>query len=267
MPRRSRQLSLSNIYHVMMRGNEKKKIFLDNEDRNQFVNTLKRMKGEGDSNFHIYAYCLMDNHVHLLLKEGNDDISRAMKRVSVSYAYYFNKKYQRVGHLFQDRFRSEVIENESYLLAAARYIHNNPVKAGIVKNAGAYKWSSYQFYIGKDNTGINLVNADFLLAMFSKDKKRAIKLFIEFTNEVAEDIFIDVDLSEAEQNAVMHDIELISIITEILNKNGQSIEGIKNCRNKKERDALIREIKDNVSVSVRKLSEILGVSKDIVFRA
>jgi putative transposase len=85
----------------------------------------------------------MDNHVHLLTNQGEDSISRIMKRIGTSYAHYFNKKYNRIGHLFQDRFKSETVENDSYLLAVTRYIHNNPVKVGIVDCAFQFQWSSY----------------------------------------------------------------------------------------------------------------------------
>jgi REP element-mobilizing transposase RayT len=85
----------------------------------------------------------MDNHVHLLINEGDDEIGKIMKRINISYSYYFNKKYGRIGHLFQDRFKSEGIDSDAYLLSVVRYIHNNPVKAGLVKNIEEYKWSSY----------------------------------------------------------------------------------------------------------------------------
>lgn len=267
MPRFPRQLSNSHTYHVMIRGNEKKQIFLDNGDRNRFLDTLGKMKD--DVNFHIYAYCLMDNHVHLLIKEGYDNISKIMKRVNVSYAYYFNKKYGRVGHLFQDRFRSEVIEDDTYLLVAARYIHNNPVKAGIVQKPAEYEWSSYNAYINKDDARANLVSKDMLLSMFSDSRISAIKQFKEFTHEYREDErFIDIELDDVKKNPGMNEAELRSKISNVLSKRGTSIDYIKTCKSKKERDALIREIKENINkCSIRQLARVLGVSKDIVFRS
>ncbi|MCC5468750.1 transposase, partial [Pelosinus sp. Bkl1] len=89
----------------------------------------------------------MDNHIHLIIKEGKDPIASIVKRIATSYSYYFNKKYKRIGHVFQERFKSENIEDESYLLAAIRYVHQNPVKPGIGAVDG-YKWSSYRDYIG-----------------------------------------------------------------------------------------------------------------------
>ncbi len=133
MPRQQRNKSKSGYYHIMIRGNERKNIFLDEQDKSRFVEILNDKKKS--VSFYLQAFCLMDNHVHLMISEGVDDIARVMKRITVSYVYYFNKKYKRIGHLFQDRFRSEVVEDDNYVLSLARYIHQNPVKAGIVNQA------------------------------------------------------------------------------------------------------------------------------------
>ncbi|MFZ5753516.1 MAG: REP-associated tyrosine transposase [Bacillota bacterium] len=265
MARYPRRMSHTQVYHVMLRGNEKKDIFLDDQDRNQFIDTLGKMKE--DKNYYIYAYCLMDNHVHLLIKEANDNIARIMKRITVSYVYYFNKKYARVGHLFHDRFRSEIIDNDSYLLAAARYIHNNPVKAGLVKSAGNYKWSSYKAYVCGERARGNLISTEFLLSMFSEDPKIAVREFIRFTQQVNEDKFLDFQPSAEEECLSINDKELKERIENILGKHGRSVEELKKCVSREERDALIREIKGSISTSVRQLSKLLGISKDIVFRA
>ena len=111
MPRQVRQISKSQIYHVITRGNERRNIFLDDEDKKRFMDILCEKKR--DKEYVLYAFCLMDNHVHLIIREGTDTISRIMKRINTGYAYYFNKKYKRVGHVFQDRFKSEAIESEA----------------------------------------------------------------------------------------------------------------------------------------------------------
>lgn len=85
--------------------------------------------------------------MHLMIREGMEDVAKIMKRITVSYVYYFNKKYKRIGHLFQDRFRSEIVEGDGYALSLTRYIHENPVKAGVVRGIGDYKWSSYNGYL------------------------------------------------------------------------------------------------------------------------
>lgn len=89
----------------------------------------------------VYAYCLMDNHVHLLLNTNHDDLAVIMKSIAVRYASFYNWKYSRTGHVFQDRFKSEPIEDERYLLAVVRYIHNNPIKAGMIEKPADYEWS------------------------------------------------------------------------------------------------------------------------------
>ena len=98
------------------------------------------------ASFVLHAYCLMDNHVHLLLQEQEETLGEIMKRVGVSYAYWFNRKYERVGHLFQGRFRSETVEDDAYFLTVLRYIHQHPVQAKLVARCSDYPWSSYAAY-------------------------------------------------------------------------------------------------------------------------
>jgi putative transposase len=123
LARQARSKSESGIYHVMLRGNERKPVFLDEEDKNRLVEIMLQKKEAAGS--HLYAYCIMDNHVHMVIREleNGQPLETLMKRIGVTYALYFNKKYKRVGHVFQDRFRSEVIEDESYLLSVIRYVH------------------------------------------------------------------------------------------------------------------------------------------------
>lgn len=262
MPRYARKKSNSKVYHVMLRGIDRMLIFLDDNDRNRFLETMDRMKKEGE--YEIYAYCLMDNHIHLLLKEGEDEVQRSLKRIGVSYAYYFNKKYDRVGHVFQDRFRSEPIQDDSYLLAAARYIHNNPVKAGIVNKPIDYLWSSYREYVefGKDS---ERVNTRVILGIFSHNEKNAIKKFIEFTNETTKEEFIDIDNKAEKPAKPAKNAE--QIIEELLKSQGYSLNEIRNLKDRKQRDEVLRNIKEKSLMSIRELARVLGISKDIIFRA
>jgi len=142
-----RQLRKTGEYlHVIVRGIGKQILFEDAEDNKKYLLYLQKYAKE--AGISILAYCLMENHVHLLIHDQDGNISVFMKKMGVSYAQYFNRKYERTGHLFQDRFKSEVIKNEVYLLSVYRYILNNPVKAGICR-AAEYPWSSYQEYKGK----------------------------------------------------------------------------------------------------------------------
>jgi len=265
MARNARRLSSSNIYHVMIRGNDKKRIFFDIEDRKRFLIILEKTKL--NNNYYILAYCLMNNHVHLLIREGSENISQTMKRINVAYAYYFNHKYKRIGHLFQDRFRSEIIEDDIYLMVAARYIHNNPMKAGLVGRSEDYPWSSYRAYIYKDEESIRLINRDLLIGIFSNDQEDAVKQLIAFTNEAEDDQLIDVDYNKVEKSTSITDTEVRDQTIEILKQYEESIDYLRSCQNKKERNIRIREIKEYTGASVRQLSNILGISKDIIFRA
>ncbi|MGV8147276.1 MAG: transposase [Alkaliphilus sp.] len=121
MPRQKRKISEIGIYHIMIRGINRQMIFEDDEDYCKFLEVLKTTKEK--SEFEIYGYCLMGNHVHLLLREGKESLSKVMQRICSCFVYWYNSKYDRYGHLFQERFKSEVVENEAYLITVLRYIH------------------------------------------------------------------------------------------------------------------------------------------------
>lgn len=262
MARYPRRKSDSKVYHVMLRGIDRMPLFFDNEDRIRFLETMDRMNQE--KQYEIYAYCLMDNHLHLLIQEGEDTLQRSLKRIGVSYAYYYNKKYVRIGHVFQDRFRSEAIEDDSYLLAAIRYIHNNPVKAGIVVGALDYPWSSYHEYI-KYGKNSERVNTKVLLDMFSLDETNATKELIKFTNEPYEDKFIDIDNKAEKPEKTVRNGP--NVIEELLKCRGHSLSEIRYLKDRVKRDEILRELKGKSSMSVRELSRHLGIGKDIIFRA
>ena len=142
MPRQARKHAESGIYHVMLRGINQQLVFEDEEDNEKFLWILKECKEV--SGYKLLAYCLMGNHIHLLIKEGMEPLEQIFKRIGGRFVYWYNIKYRRVGHLFQDRFKSEPVENDEYLLSVIRYIHQNPVKAGICKNAEDYPYSSWK---------------------------------------------------------------------------------------------------------------------------
>ena len=145
MARQSRQPSGTGIYHVMMRGINHENIFEEHEDYYQFLNTLDMMARSYDPdgsslgrNYILYAYCLISNHIHLLIREREDTIGMAIKRIASSYVYYYNHKYSRDGHLFCKRFKSETVNDMAYFLNLLRYIHQNPVMAGMVSEVKDY---------------------------------------------------------------------------------------------------------------------------------
>ena len=142
MPRTGRKISSTGIYHAMVRGINRQNIFHNKEYYSKYLNILRQVASDGGH--HILGYCLMRNHVHLLIDTGESGISEIMKRLGIRYAQWYNRKKERCGHVFQDRFKSETVETERYLLTVIRYIHQNPVKAGIVANAEDYPWSSFK---------------------------------------------------------------------------------------------------------------------------
>jgi len=147
MPRRARVKSSTGIYHVMLRGINRQTLFLCDEDNERFLQIIEDCKEL--SGFEIYGYCLMGNHVHILLKECKENLEQVFKRIGTRYAYWYNRKYMRSGHLFQDRYKSEAVESDPYFVVVLRYIHQNPKKAGLCKSIDKYKWSSYGNYLGK----------------------------------------------------------------------------------------------------------------------
>ncbi len=154
------------FYHVYNRGIRKQNIFLDNKDYQRYTDRLKEYKGKHQVS--IIAYCLMPNHVHLLIRQnGPQPASKFIQRLHTAYSMYFNKKYSEVGHLFQNRFKAKIISKDEYLMHLSRYIHLNPEK--LLRKLPGYKWSSYGDYIGRSDTH-GLVDTKFILDMFRKKK-------------------------------------------------------------------------------------------------
>jgi len=171
MPRVSRKKSNSGLYHIVMRGINRQIVFEDEEDSRKFIHTLQKYKNICE--YQLHAYCLMGNHVHLLLKEGKESLETVMRRICGSYVLWYNKKYSRVGYLFQDRFKSEPVEDNRYYLIVLRYIFQNPVKAGIVTRIENYSWSNFSHYL----EGSHWTDTEFALDIFDTDRTSAIRKF------------------------------------------------------------------------------------------
>lgn len=260
MPRHARSICETGIYHVMLRGNERKKIFLDEYDRSRFINTTFDKISEENSE--IYAYCLMSNHVHLLIGEFNNNLSRLMKRINVSYVYYFNKKYKRIGHLFQDRFKSENVDNEPYMLEVIRYIHNNPVKAGIVRNPRDYKWSSYNDYITTNM--MSKLSVDKVLDLFGENTLDSLEQFIDFSNKPSNIEIIEYDdktLIEKRQEKIL---SASCVLRDYLFKNGIKDKDLINDGNSEFRIEIIKKLKQKYDLSIRQMEEVTGIGRSTV---
>lgn len=135
------------LYHITSRGDDRKKIFISDVDRLKFFEYLLAAKEKFD--FYLYAYCLMGNHYHLLLETTQPNLSRIMQFINTAYTVYYNKKRNKCGHLFQGRYKSLLVDGDTYLLELTRYIHLNPVRAKIVDIPEQYRWSSYNQYLGR----------------------------------------------------------------------------------------------------------------------
>src|SRR5262245_61043517 len=134
------------VYHVMARGNARQEIFQDDDDRNRFLADLRAVTR--DRGVRCHTFCLMGNHYHLLLETPNANLSLAVRQLNGVYAQAFNRRHQRVGHLFQGRYTSRLVEKESYFLVVCRYIVLNPVRADLVRHPADWAWSSYRAHAG-----------------------------------------------------------------------------------------------------------------------
>lgn len=167
------------FYHVLSRGNERKQIFKDDEDRFRFLDLL----GEAAARWalSVHAYALMSNHYHILLETKAGRLSQPMRHLNGIYTQFFNRKHNRCGHLFQGRFKALLVDKESYLLTLSRYIHQNPLKAGMVKQALDYPWSSYPAYLGIAKTQ-EWLNTEETLSEFGANldsQRKSYRAFIE----------------------------------------------------------------------------------------
>ena len=167
----------------MLRGINRQKIFYDSDDYNIFLKLLRECKQDYD--FRLYAWCLMPNHIHLMIKEENEPVSSIIQKTMIRFVYRYNSKYERCGHLFQDRFRSETVESEQYFLTLIRYIHLNPVKAGLCVDPEDYPYSSYPYYF----TSKSLVDYEKISAIMSRND------FIHFHLEESKEDCMDYDLN------------------------------------------------------------------------
>ena len=256
MPRTARQKSESGIYHVMLRGVNRREIFHDDEDCIRFLETLYRYKKKADLT--VYAWCLMGNHVHLLLGEGNESLAVTMKRIEVSFAWFYNWKYMSIGHLFQDRYKSERVENEEYLKTVVRYIHQNPVKAEMVKQCNEWKWSSCHGYYGQQTYTPKLLDSSFVLNMLSTNRETAIKIFQKYDRGVCMDAVLDDTpkrrLTDGEAMKEIVKLAHYCPVLEIINLP------------KEKRDEIIAKIKEIEGLSQRQIARVLGIPPNLVFK-
>ncbi|SNS15561.1 REP element-mobilizing transposase RayT [Anaerovirgula multivorans] len=254
MPRTARVKSKSGIYHVIIRGTNRQEIFHDDEDCLRFLETLAKYKVK--SEIKIYGWCLMNNHIHLLVKEGKEELATTMKRIGVSFVGYYHCKYDTTGHLFQDRYKSENVESEEYLMTVIRYIHQNPIKAGLVSKPQDWKWSSYSEYYGKKLYPQELLDSELILKLFSEDNEIAEKRFKEFNEQENEDNCLDDVITTRLRDEDVR-LEIKKIIS------GINVGQIKSLP-KDQRNKIIKKAKCIEGVTQRQLARVLGVSQALI---
>ncbi|NLB25862.1 MAG: transposase [Bacteroidales bacterium] len=256
MVRQSRQRCDSGVYHVVLRGVNRGDIFFDEGDYQRFLETLEEKKKNEE--YELNGYCLMSNHVHLLVREKEDTISRIMSRIGTSYAKWNNQKYERSGHVFQGRYGSECVEDDEYLLTVIRYIHNNPVKAGIVREIEAYRWSSIHAYT-ENETANGLVESGFILSIFHRNRIKAILAFREFMKQNNEDVCLDEVIKLKKTDAeVKEEIEALM--------NGEPISKLQSM-DKDRRNKILRAIKSSEGVTLRQIARVTGLNTMNIHRA
>ena len=245
MPRQARKKSESGIYHVMLRGINQQQIFEEPEDFEKFLQILKDCKAI--SGYKLFAYCLMGNHIHLLIKPEEESLEQAFKRIGGRFVYWYNVKYQRIGHLFQDRFRSEPVETDVYFMTVLRYIHQNPIKAGLCKVIDAYTYSSYKEYFIESD----LIDTESAYQIISQEQ------FREFHEEIETKQCLDVDenirirLTDEQAKCVMKRVSGKGSVSEY-----QTLrEDLK--------EKYVKKLYEK-KLSIRQISRLTGVSKGLV---
>ena len=182
MPRQARLDVPGALHHIMVRGIDKSDIFRDDQDKTRFMEQLGQTVSEGKST--VYAWVLMDNHVHILFKSGKDGISAVMRKLLTWYAQYFNRRHKRTGHLFENRYKSILCDEDNYLLALIRYIHLNPIRANIVatiEQLDRYPMSGHRTLIGKARHP--WMDVDHALSEFGTTRRKAINEYRRFMQE------------------------------------------------------------------------------------
>jgi len=265
MPRQQRKTSKTSIYHIMLRGNERKKIFeLDEEKQRLLEDFTIKQKEIG---FSIYAYCVMDNHVHIVINSQEKDISTIMKGIAIRYAFYYNTQHNRVGHVFQDRFKSESIEDERYLMAVIRYIHNNPVKAKMVEKPEDYAWSSYPLFIDLYGSSSSLacglvLDTQNIFGIIARDRQTAIAEFIRFSAEEDLGSYLDCD----DERAVRTLEQGSQYFQEYLTRKHRGVPWEELKQNAAIKKEVIRHLRTETELSIRTISKLLGIDRNMIER-
>ena len=243
-----RKPSEVDIYHIIVRGSGKQLIFEDDKDRETYLSTMRTLLAERP--VEIYAWCLMGNHVHLLVHAGLQELGLFMRDLGRDYSQYFNRRHGRVGHLMQGRYRSIPVDTEAQLLAVVRYIHRNPVKSGLSEDC-RYRWSSYGEYLG----GRVIVEHGVILSCFG-----SVSEFERFHNEMPEEGLAE---SHARPLFKMTDEDALRELRSILDESGLASLPLDDGDRRDEILVLLH----GRGMSIRQVARIAGVGKYVAEKA
>ncbi len=267
VPRKPRIHYFGALYHVIVRGNNKAHIFEKEEEKENYTDIIKLYKKK--YHFLVYAYCIMDNHAHLLIEVGDIKLSKVMQSIQQVYTQGYNKKHGRTGHVFEQRYKAFLCDKDNYLLELVRYIHQNPVKANIPK-AITYKWSSHNEYIGQPD----FTDTGFVLSLFSEKKSMAIKRYLEFMNlfgEIDDSIYArDEPVMNERYDTMSKSIKIAcnlfwEKVQKYYNINLDDFKKIKLTKEERKRRATLLFLSKEITyISNKELSELFGLTPSAI---
>jgi len=258
------------LYHVIVRGNNKEYIFNNDIDKDEYLKRVSKYIEKYNAT--IYSYVIMDNHCHLLIEVSDIPIFKIMQLIQQTYTSWYNRNYKRSGHVFEQRYKSILVDKDSYLISLVRYIHQNPIRANM--SDINYCYSSHKDYIkGKSE----ICSVGEVLSMFSDKKKSAIKLYTEFMditdNEIKDKDIYDLSPSFEEIKAEINNIEiykkeLAEIVDEFKKRYDVDIDMIKGRYKKGDilelRNKFVIEVLNYKAMSQTELAEFLGISNHLI---
>ncbi len=276
------------IYHVMSRGNEKRNIFRDDNDYTKFLTYLS--DGTQVYRYRMLAYVLMPNHYHVMLQTIEPNLSRAMHHLNTAYTVYFNKRHNRVGHLFQGRYKAILIQKNPYLLEVSRYIHLNALRAGLITDLLKYRWSSYHYYVRR-RAKPRWLEVNDILEMLSENPRKQSRLYKRFVEDgfsetsspfekvyaqtiLGEQDFVDevmdmIDLKKNQEIPASRKLidrygfdNILSAVSRVTNKSTAEI--LDGGRFSLERKILIYFLRVKTAMSLKEIGERFGISYSAV---
>ena len=247
MSGKARIKSASGIYHIMLRGNNKQTVFFDEDDYGKFLAYF--MNKAKQKSLVLYAWCLMPNHVHLLIKEKDETIAEVFRSVLTGYIQWYNNKYQRTGHVFEGRFRSQPVEDQTYFMRVFRYIHRNPLEAFLCRKMEDYRYSSYAYYFRSGR----YQDDDMILGLMKKYEWERYHL----QKDENESDFLDIDCEEKKK---LTEEEIVTMVEH--SGYVEHITAVKSLPRGLRTKVL--ELMLEAGVSYRRINELTGVSLSVI---